>query len=558
MLALFLDRHGVKSVVFNTDESARWHPKGSTQNSRTMEHYRRLGLAATVRHLGLPQDFPTDVYYLTRLNGHELARVYMPSEHEKVRLAAAAPQTAQNFEPIHRANQMYVEKALLEHATTRPNITLRFGWQVGRFTEDAGGVSLEAHRVRPRADGDPAKASGEYNDRDLVQTGESESWRAQYLVGCDGGPSHVRRTLGIRYLGHDGLQQAFVGGRMVSTYLRAPTLHSGPLAKRPGWQYWVVNPKVRTAYVALNGKDEFIFWTKLANETDRPDDAVIAAAITETVGEDVPFTMLAHRTWTAGVALWAERLWSGNRVFLAGDAIHLFTPTGGFGMNTGIDGVANLSWKLAACLQGWGGPSLLGSYEAERKPIAERNTQASRALAKNVGAVTAPEGMEDDTPEGAAARRESGLYLATFGEEFASIGVQLGVRYDGSPIIVPDGTPPADSFTDYVPSSVPGGRAPHFWFDPPGLPARRSLYDRFGIGFTLLRIGAQAPEAGPLVAAATARGVPLEVVDVPDPLARELYGCDLALVRPDQHVAWRGARLPQDCAALLARVTGHP
>src|SRR5829696_7221918 len=168
MLALFLDRHGVRSVVFNTEASSRHHPKGSTHNSRTMEHYRRLGFGNEVRRLGLPPDHPTDVVYLTRFNGRELARLRMPSEVEKMRRVAAAPRTDQVPEPIHRANQMYVEKFLLEHAATRPNITLRFGWLVDAFEQDAGGVTLHAEAT----DG-----SGE------------ENWRTHYLVGCDGGRS---------------------------------------------------------------------------------------------------------------------------------------------------------------------------------------------------------------------------------------------------------------------------------------------------------------------------------------------------------------------------------
>src|SRR5215210_1603725 len=200
MLALFLDRHGVRSVVFNSEPGARHHPKGSTHNARTMEHYRRLGLGAQIRKLGLPADHPTDVVYLTRFNGPELARLPMPTEAEKMRMVAAAARSDQVPEPIHRGNQMYVERFLLEHAATRTNITLRFGWQVDAFAQDADGVTLHA----AAADG-----SGE------------ESWRAQYLIGCDGGRSFVRRTLGIQYEGFAALEQEFFGTHMVSTYLRA-------------------------------------------------------------------------------------------------------------------------------------------------------------------------------------------------------------------------------------------------------------------------------------------------------------------------------------------------
>jgi 2-polyprenyl-6-methoxyphenol hydroxylase-like FAD-dependent oxidoreductase len=533
MLALFLDRHGVRSVVFNTEDTTRWHPKGSTHNSRTMEHYRRLGISAQVRRLGLPQDHPTDVAYLTRFNGWELARIPMPTEREKMARVARAPATDQVPEPIHRANQMYVEQFLLTHARTRPNIALRFGWRVGIFREQPDGVIVRAEHA---ADG------------------ATEAWRADFLVGCDGGQSLVRRALGIQYAGQDSLKQAFFGGRMVSTHLRAPTLYRDILGTRRAWQYWVVNPELRTAMVALNGDDEFLLWTQHPDPSQPPDDAAITQAMRRCTGADIPVEIVEHRAWTSGVALVSESFGRG-RVLLAGDAVHLFTPTGGFGMNTGIEDAANLSWKLAAMVQGWGGAKLLDSYELERKPIAHRNTGAARALARNVGDVKVLPAMEADSPAGEAARREAGAYLASFGEEFASIGVQLGARYDDSPIIVPDGTPPADDFTRYTPTGVPGGRAPHLWLGK-AHGAGDSLFDRLGIGFTLLRLGPKPADGAPLVAAARARGVPLHVLEVPLSEARDLYGCDLALVRPDQHIAWRGNRLPADTDHLLAHVVG--
>lgn len=551
MLALLLDHHGVKSTVFNNDQTSRWHPKGSTHNSRTMEHYRRLGICAQVRDLGLPADHPTDVAYFTRYNGWELARVVMPSEEEKMRAVIAAPRIHQNFEPIHRANQMYVERFLLEHARTRPNISLRFGWQVGDFFETAQSVSLRAARVA-----ESSTDADDYLGTAQNTTGRSEAWCAQYLVGCDGGQSHVRRSLGISYEGHDTLKQAFLGGRMVASHLRIPALAGNFFSSRRAWQYWVVNAQMRTALVSLNGTDEFLYWTRLP-EGGTLDEGQIARGVRLACGVDLPVEVLGNRNWTAGVALWAERFWSGRRVFLAGDAIHLFTPTGGFGMNTGIDGAANLAWKLAAMVQGWGGPQLLATYEAERKPIATRNTTAAQTLARNVGAVQVSAAMEQNNAAGIAARRDAGGYLATFGEEFGSIGVQLGARYDGSILIAQDGAPPADSYTAYTPSGVPGGRAPHFFLDPPGMPVRRSLYDLFGSGFTLLRLAPGANGGGTLAAAAQRRGVPLKIVDAFDEDGRQLYGRDLALIRPDQHVAWRGDSLPSDTDALLARLTGH-
>lgn len=532
MLALFLDRLGVKSVVFNSEATTRWHPKGSTHNSRTMEHHRRLGLANRIRTLGLPADHPTDVAYFTRFNAYELARLKMPSSAEKRQAVAASSRFDQTPEPIHRANQMYVERFLFNHAGTRPNVTLRFGHEVTSFDQDKDGVTLAAVRL---------------------SNGRTESWRADYLAGCDGSRSFVRRTLGIRYAGEDTLQQDYFGGRMFSTYLRAPTLYRDFLGSRRAFQYWAVNPQLRTTIIALDGKDEFLFWMRPKDPSAEPDDDTVKRAVALCTGAELPVEIIGHAPWTAGVALYADTFGEG-RVWLAGDAVHLFTPTGGFGMNTGIEDAANLAWKLAATLQGWGGANLLASYEAERKPIAIRNTKAAHELARNIGDVTVLAVMEEDSDSGEKARREVGAYLSSFGEEFASIGVQLGARYDGSPIIASDESAPQDSFVEYAPTSIPGGRAPHIWMSD-GRGIGDSLFDHFGAGFTLLRLGPKAPDASGFQNVAAARNIPLKVVDILDNEARDFCGCDLALIRPDQHVAWRGGDA-DEAHDVIARVSG--
>ncbi len=531
MLALFLDRHNVPCVVFNSELAVRPHPKGSTHNARTMEHYRRLGFANHVRQLGLPADHPTDVVYFTRYNGWELARLPNLSTREALAQRAIAPEDDQIVEPLHRANQMYVEQFMFEHISSRPNITLRFGWQVQGFKHDRDGVTLEAQSLTSDV---------------------KESWRCLYLAGCDGGRSMVRKSLDIHYEGHANLQQPFFGGRMMSCYIRAPNLYQEFLGAKRGFQYWAVNPELRTAMVALNGRDEFLIWTPSATETIAPE--TVINLVRRCVGAAIEVDVIASHSWTAGVALYAERFGQG-RVQLAGDAVHLFTPTGGFGMNTGIDDAANLSWKLAALVQGWGGAGLLESYEAERKPIAIRNTTAARTLARSVGEIDIPETLEIDSEAGRMARQKVGATLSTFGEEFASIGVQLGARYDGSAIIIADGLPPADHLTNYTPSGVPGGRAPHIWLDEKhGIGS--SLYDHFGTGFTLLQLGPEPVDVSGFIAAATQKTMPLKVLHVPHLSAFRLYGAKLALIRPDQHIAWRGDTTPPDALYILDIVTG--
>jgi 2-polyprenyl-6-methoxyphenol hydroxylase-like FAD-dependent oxidoreductase len=531
VLAMQLDAWGVPCLIVNTEDHVRWHPKGNTHNARTMEHYRRLGIAAAIRQLGLPPDWPTDVLYFTRFDSHLLARLPMPSSAEKMAAVAAADPLDQVPEPIHRANQMYVERFLFEHLTSLPHVDVRFGWRCTGFTDHGDRVTAEI---------------------ETVDGGEAATVDCSWLVGCDGGGGETRRRLGIRYSGVGALDQPFFGRDMLSTHLRIPALHRGIMRQR-GWQYWAVSADVRASLTVLDGEDEFLMLGRL-KEGEAPDDARLAAFVQAAAGAPVDVEVLGNLPWTGGQALVADRFRAG-RVLLAGDAVHLFTPTGGFGMNTGLDDTANLAWKLAADVQGWGGPGLVASYEAERRPVALRNTEAAHALARNVGDVPVGPDMESDRPEAVAARERAGAFLAGFGEEFASIGIQLGARYDGSPIVVGDGEgPPPDDPAVYVPSAVPGGRAPHAWLGEGE--ERVSLFDRLGRGFTLLRLGGSEVDPGPFAKAAADRGVPFTVLDVPDEAVRDLYGRDLALVRPDQHVGWRGNRLPDDADAVIAQVIG--
>lgn len=533
MLAMLLDFHGVACTVFNTEAAVRPHPKGSTQNSRTMEHYRRLGFAHRVRELGLPMDHPTDVAYFTRFSGWELARLPMPSETEKRNAVHNSTALDQVPEPIHRANQMYVEQILLQEAAARPRITLKFGVHVEDIHQDDDEVTVTTVDTT---------------------SGERTIWRASYAVGCDGGRSFVRKQLGIAYEGFENLQQAFFGGRMISTHLRAPTLYRDFLGNRRAWQYWIVNPQIRTALVALDGKDEFLLWTRDENPDEPVEAQTIIDALRACSGADIPVEILAHGKWTAGVALVAEKF-AEQRVFLAGDSAHLFTPTGGFGMNTGVDDAANLAWKLAGSIQGWAGSGLLASYEIERKPIAHRNTAAARELARSVGKVPVPEELEQDTSFGAKARADTGAFLSTFGEEYASLGVQLGARYDGSPIVVVDGPAPADDHIHYAASSIPGGRTPHFWIDA-GRGMGSSLFDQLGSGFTVLCFRSPGEDVMRLEKAALKRRIPLTVLPIVHEEAHAFYGVDTVLIRPDQHIAWRGNTIPEDAGGLLERVTG--
>jgi 2-polyprenyl-6-methoxyphenol hydroxylase-like FAD-dependent oxidoreductase len=531
-LALNLAALGVRSILVDRETGPRPQPKGSTQNARTMEHYRRLGIVGKIRAVGLPRELPTDVVYFTRLNGWELTRIPMPAEQAKLDARARAPADDQVVEPLYRCNQMHAEAEVFAHVRTCALIDARYGWECTAWSEQADGVTAELEEIG---------------------TGRRETIKAAYIAGCDGGHGIVRRQLGIAYQGETPEITPFQGGPMVSTYLRAPALQD--VARTRCWQYWVVNHDVRSNIVSVDGKTEFLFSTRLTRPDQKPDEAMIAAAFRASVGRDIETQFIRHGTWTAGQAFVAERFGAG-RAWMAGDAVHLFTPAGGFGMNTGIDDAANLGWKLAGMVQGWGGPRLLASYELERRPIAFRNTGAAKALSHNVGATPVNPEIDQRTPTGDEARRKAADYLSGFGEEFASLGVQLGARYDASPITVPDGPPPMDDFIGYRPSGVPGGRAPHVWTGQ-GRGIGDSIYDGFGPGFTVLRLGPKPPKTDALLAAFAKRNVPVHALDVPSAVARDLYERDIVVVRPDQHVAWRGNADPPDAADVAAQVTGN-
>jgi 2-polyprenyl-6-methoxyphenol hydroxylase-like FAD-dependent oxidoreductase len=532
MLANELGRRGIASLLLCDRPSTTNFPQANATQARSMEHYRRLGFADAVRAVGLPADYPTDVAYFTRIARHELARFALPAAREARQLIKTLSGSWSAAELPHRGSQLYVERVLRAEAEKLPAVKLRFGWRVERFVEEEDGVAVEAVHV---------------------DDGTTRRFTAAYLAGCDGARSTIRKQLGYSFRGEAGIVRDYMGGRMLSIWFRAPELYK--LIPFPrAWQYWAVNRTQRGLIVAIDGREEFVFMFQLPPGMDEAaiNDDWARAALDEAVGAPVALTMIGRLPWTAGLALVAEKFQRG-RVFLAGDAVHLFTPTGGLGYNTAIEDAVNLGWKLAAVLKGWGGAKLLDSYERERLPVAERNTGFARYYANSIGNFTAAAEIEEDTAAGEVARQEAGVYLNRHvREEFNIPGITFGARYDGSPLIAGDGkAPPPDRANEYMPSAVPGGRAPHAW-----LGDGRSLYDTLGFEFTLLRLGPRPPDAAPFARAAVGRGLPLAIVDRPEPELRELYAAELALIRPDQIVAWRGDRAPEDVDKLLAQVTG--
>jgi 2-polyprenyl-6-methoxyphenol hydroxylase-like FAD-dependent oxidoreductase len=530
MLANELGRRGIDTLLVDQKPATAYLPQANATQARTMEHYRRLGFADEIRALGMPPDFPTDIAYFTRFAKHELARFSLPSAREAKEMVRSLSGSWSAAELPHRVNQKFVEQVLRRHAERLPSVQVHYGWRMKRFEERDDHVQAE---VEPTAGG------------------EVRSVRAEYLVGADGPRSFVRQRLGVRYTGETGVIRDFVGGRMYAIYARIPEFYRA-VAHRPAWMNVSFNRERRAFMPAIDGKSEFAYHTQLRAHEDeqRLTEADAAAMVQATIGLPLEVQVLGRDTWTAGHSLVAEHFGRG-RVFIGGDAAHLFTPTGGLGYNTAVEDAVNLGWKLAAVLKGQATPRLLESYEIERRPLAVRNTGYAKRFADSLGGYAAPPEIEDDTPAGHEARRRAGEYFAAHGRaEFNIPGITFGGRYDGSPAIVADGTaPPPDTANAYVPTACPGGRPPHLW-----LADGRSLFDCFGCEWTLLKLGSHTGEA--FVQAAARRALELKVIDLPTTEARDLYGADLVLVRPDQIVAWRGNTDAQ-AESILGTLSGH-
>ena len=532
MLANELGRRGIRCLLVDAKPGTAFNPQANATQARTMEHYRRLGFAHEIRALGLPPDHPTDIAYFTRFCGYELARLELPTAAEAVRKIKALGGSWSAAELPHRVSQKFVEAALRRHAESWLTNDVRYGWMLEDFND--GGAAVDA-TIRPVEDGPEA----------LV--------RARYLVGADGPRSLVRRRLSIEWGGATGVRRDFMGGKMFAVYMRAPGLRAA-MPHRPAWMHVTVNRGRRAFMTTIDGVSEYAFHAAVHPHEDADawtaDDA--RAIFAQAFGKELPFEVLSVCTWMAGHSLVAQRFQHG-RVLIAGDAAHLFTPTGGLGYNTAVEDAVNLGWKLAHVLRGSADERLLASYEYERKPVAQRNTAYARHFADSVGLFVAVPELEQPGPAGETARAQAAAYLNAHARlEFSIPGVTFGARYDGSPVIVPDGTtPPPDEPNVYTPTACPAGRAPHAW-----RPDGRSLFDSFNFEWTLLALGPTPPDVSAFEQAAAALRLDFKVVRDADAHLRDLYDAPLALIRPDQIVAWRGhdARAAPD---VLEVVTGR-
>ena len=516
-LAIELGRRGIRCLAVERNDRVGYSPRAKTTNVRTREHLRRWGIADALRRASpIAPDYPPNVVFATRMNGRGLARFENAFNGRRDRNELYS-------EESQWVPQYTLEEVLRVHATSLPGVEVAFETELRHMAQDEAGVTAEVVHTR---------------------SGEVRQVRSAYLVGADGARSFVRGALGIGMSGDSGVVKNY------SLIFRAPDL-AARQTHGQAIMYWLVNPDVPGL---LGPMDQHGLWFFMATQlADGIDPASVDGAelIRRGTGmTDLAVELMHADPWVAH-SLVADA-YSRGRVILAGDACHLHPPFGGFGMNMGIGDAVDIGWKIAATLQGWGGPGLIGSYAPERRPVHLRTIRESVANYATLGNQLVRPLIEEPGPEGDAVRREVGdVILATKGREFYTLGLVLGARYENSPIIVPDGTvPPVEQCSQYIPSAHPGCLAPHAWLEDGS-----SLYDHFGMGLTLLATDGVADVAG-LQQEAARREIPLKLLAPGEPKLRESYQARFALIRPDQHVAWRGDRLPMP-GPLLDRVTGH-
>lgn len=518
-LAIELAYRGIRCLIVEQTDGSVEFPTTNLANTRTCEHLRRWGIADKMRfESGYPTDYPRNYLFVTRMTGYEIARFDHP--------ANGAPNSRSPYSPEGRLwiSKPYFDPVLHKHVAALPTVRSRYNTALQSFEQDSQKVICKIVEEK---------------------SGKEETIEADYLVGCDGGRSNIRRALGLQYQG------VFSQGMNVAVLFRSPLLkHTG---HGPAVQYQIVNSQINGAIAAVDGKDLWRLNIRNVNQ-EQLDELNPLGKLRSALGEGIPFEVLAVRPWT-GHCVVAERYQDG-RVFLAGDAAHLNWPAGGFGMNTGVGDAVDIGWKLAAVLQSWGGAHLLDSYTAERKPIAMINVNEAAEMRASFDNQTpfSPK-IEEDSDEGKQLREKArAAIIRTRAKEFQrdSAGIELGYRYESSPICVADGTPaPALDHGLYVASTRPGVRAPHAW-----LKDGRSTLDLFGKGFTLLDFSANITDTNPITAAASRVGLPLQTIEIDNPKVCEIYERPFVLVRPDGHVAWRGDEIPANAAAIIDKVRG--
>jgi 2-polyprenyl-6-methoxyphenol hydroxylase-like FAD-dependent oxidoreductase len=527
-LAIALSRQGIASMVVNDRTETTSHPKLDVVNCRSMEIYRQLGLAEKIRDAGNPRTAnqyaglaasASGPWYTVLKDRH---LIYRPvAEAEKI--IRANTDGSLPLESMQRIAQMHLEPVLLAEAKSDPNIDVRFGWFLYGFEQDDMGVTAQI---------------------DDLATGRHVQVRSEYLIGCDGPASRVRNFLNIDY---DGTRDIL--GELFIIHLRSDEIASLYPNREPYWHSWISRPGFWSLLVSPDaGRNDFVLHRSFPPREGERLDSIVDAAL----GRKLSYQIVRSGPWRPQFLV-AESF-GRKRVHLAGDATHQYMPTGGLGMNTGIPEAQNLAWKLAAVIKGWGGPALIDSYEAERLPVARRNRDHVKKCAAAAFEIQFPIfNASADALAGTAKRTEAAAeFEQKISRLYESLGIEIGYVYEHSPVIVSEGGRGVQTEERrYLPTSSPGARLPSTF-----LADGSALFDHLSpVGFTLLVCG-EADNTARFAAAAAERRVPLKVLPLAEPRLRTLYECRYLLVRPDQHVCWRGDTLPSEPGQILDCVRG--
>ena len=526
-LAMDLATRGIRVTVVET-RSAGEPPsvKCNHVSSRSMEIFRRLGLAQKLRDTGLPADYPNDCSYRTTATGIELSRILIPCRRDRYTATGGPDTDWPTAEPPHRINQIHMEPVLFAHAAAIDGLQILNRTAFEDFSEGNDGIVATVRNL---------------------DSGTASQIHADFIVGCDGARSLVRKAIDANLQGTPIIQ------RVQSTYIHAPGLLA--LMDAPAWMTLSLNPRRCGTVVAIDGREKWLIHNHLNKEDETFEsvdrDASIRAILG--VGPDFEYEILSKEDWV-GRRLVADRFRKG-RAFICGDAAHLWMPYAGYGMNAGIADATNLAWLLAAYLQGWADIGILDAYEAERLPITEQVSRFAMDMAGKVLSQrrTVPDEIEQPGPEGDAVRKQVGQAAYDLNvQQYCCAGLNFGYFYDRSPIIAYDGAEqPGFTMADFTPSSTPGCRLPFA-----KLADGRPVYDALGPGYTLVRYDPDVAVA-PLADAMRANGVPFAVVDVAAGEAQPPGARKLIVARTDQHVAWRGDAIPDDPAHLVGKLLGR-
>lgn len=520
-LANDLGQRGVRTVIMEQKEAPQFLPKMERCNARSMEVFRRLGLADKIRAAGLRTDVSMDVFVVLTLDRPPLLHLPYPSVDQARENIRTVNDGTQPCEPYQLISQYTLEPLLKAEAEKLDSVDVRYGCEFVSFEQDAGGVTVTARTT----------------------DGKTETIRAAYMVGCDGGASPVRKQLDIKLRGEGNIF------RLHQALFRCDDLFDTiPIGDGPGHgrHYHVADDKA-TFLIMQDSTKHFTLHSVVENDEEMKD------RFERTITKPLKYEMLSCNEWRMNLLV-ADNYGQG-RVFLAGDAVHLVIPTGGLGMNTGVGDAVDLAWKLDAAVKGWAGPGLLESYEVERRQIGDRNVGASRyaSVGRRRWRSQYRPDIGDDTPAGQATR-DNLAHVADVEQRKTNemIGAELGYRYVASPIIWEEPGGPEHLWRTYAPTTWAGARLPHVWLSD-GTP----IQDIIPGGYVLLRLGGNTADAAPLAKAFKKLGVPFTTLDITDEAARDVYQRDLILLRPDLHVVWRGNTPHDDPAHLAAVATGH-